>query len=302
MLVALTGASGFVGNFTARALKERGHAVRALVRKTSRREQIEPVVSEFVEGELDDPQALAALCVGADAVIHNGVDWGALQTSPLHSAERNLLGSLRLLELARQYNVPQFIFVSSVATLHEISEEWGGRIDELHPTWPGGMYGAYKAAVEAHLKAAWHTYGMNTSAWRPAAIYGVDPKLERSQWYEMVKKARDGEAVSTDRGGKITHVQDVADALTLAVGDEGVAGQFYNLVDGYMYWQRAAEFATEISGSSATIEDRRGKGPKNQFDCAKAIAFFDRNGNGAALRRGEAGVREYVGQLLVAMS
>ena len=39
----------------------------------------------------------------------------------------------------------------------------------------------------------------------------------------------------------ITHVQDVADALTLAVGDESVAGQFFNLVDQYIYWQVAGE-------------------------------------------------------------
>jgi len=44
--------------------------------------------------------------------------------------------------------------------------------------------------------------------------------------------------------------------------------------------------------------DRKGAGPKNQFDCAKAIDFFNRHGNTLALRRGEAGVREYVAELL----
>jgi hypothetical protein len=96
-------------------------------------------------------------------------------------------------------------------------------------------------------------------------------------------------------------VQDVADALTLAVGDASVAGQFYNLVDGYLYWQAAAEFAKEGSGSGATIVDRKGAGPKNQFDTRKAVEFFDRHGNATALRRGHAGVREYVGALLNTM-
>jgi nucleoside-diphosphate-sugar epimerase len=146
---------------------------------------------------------------------------------------------------------------------------------------------------------AYHaTYGMNTSAWRPAAVYGIDPDLKRSQWFDEIKTAREGGRIDTPEGGKITHVQDVADALTQAVGDEDVAGQFYNLVDGYMYWQRAAEFAKELSKSSATIIDRRGPGAKNQFDTSKAVAFFNRHGNQVALRRGEAGVREYVGQLL----
>src|SRR5437588_8727938 len=120
---------------------------------------------------------------------------------------------------------------------------------------------------------------MNTSAWRPAAVYGIDPNLQRSQWYDIIVAAKRGGMIEVSAGGKITHVQDVADALTLAVGDDSVAGQFYNLVDGYMYWQQAAEFAKELSGSSAKIIDRKGPGPKNQFDCRKAIEFFDRHGN-----------------------
>ena len=142
---------------------------------------------------------------------------------------------------------------------------------------------------------------MNTSAWRPAAVYGVDPVLKNSQWYDLVDRARGGGTVDTPQGGKITHVQDVADALALAVGDASVAGQFYNLVDGYMYWQTAAEFAKEISGSGATVVDRKGSGPKNQFDTRKAVAFFERHGNRVAIRRGHGGVREYVGALLERM-
>jgi hypothetical protein len=68
--------------------------------------------------------------------------------------------------------------------------------------------------------------------------------------------------------------------------------------DGYMYWQVAAEFAKQLSGSRATIDDRKGSGPKNQIDKSKAIAFFDRHGNGTALRRGVEGVRNYVAEIL----
>ena len=133
-----------------------------------------------------------------------------------------------------------------------------------------------------------------------AAVYGVDPNLSRSQWFDLITTAKQGGTIDAAAGGKITHVQDVADALTLAVGDEQVAGQFYNLVDRYMYWQRAAEFAKELTGSTATIVNRAGGGPKNQFDCTKAIDFFTRHGNTTALRRGEPGVRKYVAELLTA--
>lgn len=295
MLVALTGASGFVGSFTAKSLHAAGHTVRALVRSSSRRDHIAPYVAQWREGELHDDQALAGLVAGAEAVIHNGVDW-SVREIPTRNFERNVLGSLKLLEASRQAGAGQFCFVSSVAVYHTILPD--RPLDENHPTWPSSTYGAYKAAIEPHLLAYHQTYGMNTSSWRPAAIYGIDPRLERSQWFKLIKTAKDGGHVCTGQGGKITHVQDVADALTLAIGDDAVAGEFYNLVDGYLYWQVAAEIAKELTGSNATIDDRKGSGPRNQFDTRKAIAFFDRHANPTALRRGQAGVREYVRDLL----
>ena len=301
MLVALTGASGFIGSYTAKALHAAGHEVRALVRPTSRRDHIEPFVAQWREGDAADAQTIAGLVAGVEAVIHNAADWEALAASPQRNFERNVLGSLRLLESARLAGVEQFLFVSSVAVYHTIVGEPNPAVDETHPTWPSSVYGAYKAAVEPHLKAYHVTYGMNTSSWRPAAVYGVDPVLAKSQWYELIDTARRGGTVDTPGGGKITHVQDIADALTLALGDASVAGEFYNLVDGYMYWQTAAEFAKEISGSAATIVERKGSGPKNQFNTRKATEFFDRHGNRTALRRGHGGVREYVADLLKAM-
>ena len=296
MLVALTGASGFVGSHVAEALHRAEHRVRAMVRPQSRRDHIAPFVAEWCVGEQADPQAQAALVAGVDAVIHNSYDWDALEQSPLRNFEVNVLGSLRLLESARQAGVGQFLFVSSVSVYHKILQD--RPLDECHPTWPGTVYGAAKAAVEPHLIAYHHAYGMNTSAWRPAAIYGIPPHPRQAQWGELIRTAKLGGTINTPQGGKITHVRDVADALTLALGDDSVAGQLYNLVDGYMYWQAAAEFAKELSGSSATIVDRKGSGPRNQFDTRKAIDFFDRHGNPVALRHGLGGVREYVREFL----
>jgi nucleoside-diphosphate-sugar epimerase len=233
---------------------------------------------------------------GVDAVIHASVDWAARDQGPAPHFHRNVLGSLQLLESARLAGVEQFLFVSSVAVYHDVLQD--RKLDENHPTWPSSIYGAYKAAVEPHLKAYHLTYGMNTSSWRPAAIYGIDPDLPRSQWYDLVKTAKEGGTIDETRGGKITHVQDVADALTLALDDPAVAGQFYNLVDGYMYWQGAAELARELTGSDANIVDRTGEGPRNTFDTTKAIDFFNRHGNEIALRRGVEGVQAYVQDLL----
>ena len=135
MRVALTGASGFVGHRTAAALDRAGHAVRALVRPTSRRDHIEPHVAEFVEGQQDDGHALHRLVEGVDCVVHNSVDWHPLRhDDPWAHYQTNLMGTLHLMEQARVAGVGQFVFVSSVATHHEIVTT--PTITETHPTWP----------------------------------------------------------------------------------------------------------------------------------------------------------------------
>lgn len=297
MWVALTGCSGFIGSSIARALKARGHSVRGLIRQTSRVDHLRDVVDQLVVGEHDQDETLHHLVKGVDAVIHNSVDWKA-RNEPISGFESNLMGSLKLLELTRKAGIRQFVFISSVAAVSEISDKWGGQITETHPTWPTSLYGAYKAAVESYLKAYHHCFQMNTSAWRPAAVYGIAPEVLRSQWSGIIHDVRSGNRIDVPGGGKITHVQDVADAVALAIGDETVSGEFFNLVDRYIYWQDVAEIARELTKSDVTIVNHKGTGPKNQFDCAKAIAFFDRHKNHQALRRGLDGVREYVRELL----
>lgn len=129
-------------------------------------------------------------------------------------------------------------------------------------------------------------------------MYGLNPKLKKSLWFDLVKTVREGGEVSTDEDGLLVHVEDVAEALALAVGDESVAGQFYNLVDHGLEWQEIAKITRELTGSAAIIQDHASPRPQQPFNPAKAIAFFDQHGNGTALRRGRAGVARYLATLL----
>ena len=60
----VTGATGFVGSAVARALRERGHRLRLLVRPSSDRRNVAGLGAELVEGDLRDPASLAALAEG----------------------------------------------------------------------------------------------------------------------------------------------------------------------------------------------------------------------------------------------
>jgi nucleoside-diphosphate-sugar epimerase len=299
MLVALTGASGFLGHYTAAALRQKGHRVRALALAATQRSQAEPIADEWQVGDQYDPLAQSELVAGTDAVIQVAIDWAALNQGPIANFERNVLGSLRLLETAKQAGVRQFLFVSSLDVYDEILPDRS--LDETHPTWPASIYGAYKSAVELHLKAYHATHAMNTSAWRPATMYGLNPKLQKSLWFDLVKTVREGGEASTDAAGLLVHVEDVAEALALAVGDESVAGQFYNLVDCGMEWQEAADITRALSESGAVNQDRPSRQRQQPFNPAKAVAFFDQHGHEGALRRGREGVAQYLAALLKAL-
>ena len=69
-LVAITGATGFLGRYIVRACASRGWRVRILARRAVDHPQLADLQLDVVPGDLSDKQALRALVDGADSVIH----------------------------------------------------------------------------------------------------------------------------------------------------------------------------------------------------------------------------------------
>ncbi len=293
MRVALTGVSGFIGSAIARHLRRAGHTVAGLVRPTGRRDHVEPCVDQFVVGDQADPGVWPRLLDGADCLVHNSVDWAPLRSGDLEGHLRsNLDGSLRLLWASAPR---QFIFMSTIAVHHDILPRWEGVIDEDHPLRPMGAYGAYKAAVEAHLWDEHYRTGRHTAALRPCGVYGIDPRLERSIGYTIVDDLRKGKPVRRAGGGKFVHVDDVAAAVVAIVGNPGAAGRPFNLADCYARWSDWATMAAAIMGIDANIDDSSPPSPKNVFskDAARSL--------GVNLDRGHEGIRAHLRELIAAM-
>lgn len=295
MRIALTGVSGFIGSVTARHLTEAGHRVTALVRETSRRDHVEPYVDRFVVGDHADESCWPELLDGADCVVHNSADWRSIRSGETDFGEHlqsNVVGSLGLLKASAPR---QFVFVSTIAVHHDMRPRWGGRIDEDHPTRPGSDYGAYKAAVEAHLWAEHFSKGRHTSAVRPCAVYGLDPDLGRSIGFPIVKKVRAGQRVERQGGGKFVHVDDVAGAIAAIVGNPAASGHVYNLADCYARWGDFAVWAAEILGSDPDADLSSPPEPKNTFtkDAVQSL--------GVRMDRGHGGLRTHLRELIEAM-
>lgn len=145
-LLAVTGATGFLGGHVLRVAAERGHQVRALARCP----QLPRARVEWVQGALDDPESLATLIEGADAVIHVA---GAVNAPNLAGfLAANVTGTATLVTAAEAAGVSRFIHVSSLSA----------REPQLSD------YGWSKSASETVLRQG----SLDWTIVRPPAIYG----------------------------------------------------------------------------------------------------------------------------------
>ncbi len=293
MLIAVTGATGFLGRHLVRQFAGAGHRLRCWHRPSSDRTGFDDVADrvEWLEGELGDEAATAALVRGADAVVHAALQWQGRggrraggRDDPLGFFQANLIGSLRLFQDAFAAGVPRFVFISTCA-VHEVILE-DRPLDEAHPLWPTSHYGAHKAALEKFV----HSYGLGQGwpicALRPTGIYGLAHPARDSKWYDLVGQVLRGEPVATPRGGKEVHAADVARAadLLLRADARAIAGQAFNCYDLYVADQHVAGIARELTGSTSTIADLN-RGPKHQIETGKLCALGMTFGGEPLLRR-----------------
>ena len=290
MKIAITGLSGFLGHYVAKKLFERDVQMQALVRNTSDTSHLNDYEEKitFVQGDLGDKEILKKFVQGADIVIHmayerNGAGFHDSASKDIRRLlDVNLSGSLELLDAAKQHGAKQFIFTSSCAVYGYIFPDI--KLNEQHPLMPDSNYGAYKAAVEAFCHSYFLSKSINTTMFRPVGIYGIDPKLAHSEWYDLIKNIKNGVDVEVVGGGKIVHVEDVAHAIDSTIDNRDAFGKVYNLSDFYIDNLSIAEMAKEICGSKSKISGTP-KQPKNTIDNAESKKLGVRYAGTESLRQ-----------------
>ncbi|UVI40498.1 NAD-dependent epimerase/dehydratase family protein [Qipengyuania spongiae] len=189
MTIAITGATGFVGQAVLDVGTGGRHAMRAL----TRRPQTPRGGVAWVEGSLDDATSLARLVKGADAVLHIAGLTSAVR--PEEFDRVNVEGTARVIDAARGAGAKRLIFVSSLSARE-----------------PGlSVYGGSKNRAEALVKDS----ALDWTIVRPPAVYGPRDR----EMFELFRAAQSGIVPLPPRGrASLIHVEDLARLLVALAG------------------------------------------------------------------------------------
>jgi dihydroflavonol-4-reductase len=228
-MILVTGGSGFVGAAVVRRLLQAGHQVRALVRPTSARTNLEGLTVEIVEGDLRDASSLVCALAGIRALFHVAADYRLWARDPREIVDTNVEGTRALMEAALRARVERIVYTSSVATLKARPD--GAPSDETFPLDPADAVGAYKyskVVAERLVERLVAERNLPAVIVNPSTPIGPRDVRPTPTGRIIVEAAAGRMPAYVDTGLNLVHVDDVAAGHVLAL-EKGQVGECYIL-------------------------------------------------------------------------
>ena len=175
MKVLVTGGAGFIGSHLVRQLLAARHSVTVMDNvSTGLWQHLPDADCERLELDIRMPAAKQAIEDGKfDVIVHLAgqtmVDVSV--KDPAFDAEENVMGTVNVLEGARNSGVKRVIFASTAAAYGDVAEEQLP-IKESEQLSPMSFYGLTKVTVEKYLQLYHDLYGLDYVALRFANVYG----------------------------------------------------------------------------------------------------------------------------------
>src|SRR6201981_1117312 len=164
MLLALTGATGFIGQYLLRELPKRGHRLRVLLRHPS---AVPMECASAVIGDLARPRNMSAALEGVDAGIHSaGFTHGMSGIPEDDYRVLNTEATIGLARAARRAGAKRFVFLSSIRAQSGPTAKTV--LTEANDPTPTDAYGRSKLAAERGLTEL----DLDWVSLRAALVYG----------------------------------------------------------------------------------------------------------------------------------
>jgi dTDP-glucose 4,6-dehydratase len=233
MKLLVCGAAGFIGStFVGLRVREHGDQVTVLDKLTyaGRKENLQAVESEirFVEGAIEDPEAVAEAVKDAEAIVNFAAETHVDRSiaEPFAFTVTNGLGTHVLLEAAREHGL-RYVQVSTDEVYGSIE---AGSFTEQSPLQPSSPYSATKTGADLLVSSYFHTYGLETLVCRGSNNYGPRQYPEKLIPL-MVLNAFAGDKLPVYGDGKNVRNWLFVEDFGRGIGhvlEHGVPGEVYN--------------------------------------------------------------------------
>lgn len=243
-LFLVTGGAGFIGSNLCEAILNLGYKVRCLDDlSTGKQVNVDLFINnpnyEFIKGDIKDLNTCMKACKGVNYVL-NQAAWGSVPRSiemPLFYCMNNIMGTLNMLEAARQNSVKKFVYASSSSVYGDepvLPKKEGHEGNLLSP------YAVSKRADEEWAKQYTRHYGLDTYGLRYFNVFGrrQDPNGAYAAVIpKFIKQLVQGERPTINGDGQqsrdFTHIENVIEAnLKACLAPSSAAGEVFNIAYG----------------------------------------------------------------------
>mgnify|MGYP001809609520 CR=1 FL=1 len=232
MLVAVTGANGFVGRAVVAALVADGHRVRALTRSPDASLAL-PGVEAMATGAIEQIADWRPYLSGVEAVVHTAArahvpDARFADEAVVRAV--NADAAVALLDAAARRGARRFVFVSSVKVHGEASAP-GRPFRPDDPFAPDDVYARSKVAAEEALTAKAAATGIGLTILRPPLVHGPGVRANMLRLVDLVAKAPVLPFGAIDNRRSLVSVGNLAAAIAAILLRAETVGRAYLVAD-----------------------------------------------------------------------
>ena len=285
--VLVTGAAGCIGAWAIKLLQEIG-AIPIAYGLSTNRERLDLIMDKasnviWEVGDITDYDNLSSVITRHEvyAIIH----LAALQVpfckaDPVNSTRINVMGSINILEAARQHNISRISYASSVASPAMGDNEWLST-----------LYGAHKVCGEQMAGVYWQDWQVPSVGIRPSVVYGPgrDQGMSAAPTIAMLAAyAEQSYTIPFTGPVAYVHVEDTAARFVAAVAQPRSGAPVFDLTGTEVETQTVVELIQKAYPDS----NINAKGDKLPFPSSENNAALDEFLNISNCRTFEQGVQD----------
>lgn len=240
-VIAITGASGFVGRRLVQRHLARGDSVRILSRKPASESAAQQGATVFCGDLNGDKEDLERFVTGADILYHCAAE--LRDAGRMHLV--NVVGTKNLAEAAAN-RIRHWVQLSSVAIY---GRQPAGPVTESTPPEERNTYPTSLTKLEAEKIVREYSGkgGFSFSILRPCKIYGADmPDASLRSMAGYVGRGLFFFIGQPGASANYVHVDNVVEALLLCATHEAARNQAFNLCDGFTMEELVAAIARSL--------------------------------------------------------